>query len=151
MTTLRVASNNPHYLCGWSPCTVCQEQRKAEQDARDRHPAGTDLPDADWQAARPWQAGITDRFVFLDGFERLDDDWLTTLDHLMSAFAEVRGELVGQRVDGQPTEDDYSNPALLACIGDIQSHLRITMNPGKARAIALALSRWADRAEEQSR
>lgn len=45
MTNLHVVTSNPHYHCRTvSPCDLCRAQMDAEREARDRHPAGTDLP-----------------------------------------------------------------------------------------------------------
>lgn len=39
-----IRSKNPHADCHLFPCRPCRDQRKAEQEARDRHPAGKALP-----------------------------------------------------------------------------------------------------------
>lgn len=95
MTVHTLPSRNPHVDCHLFPCAKCQAKRKAEQAARDRHPAGRDLP----ASARPvsgvrvWSDGKT---LTLDQSDLTDDD--------IRAYAEFATRWVVSSENGAPQD-----------------------------------------------
>lgn len=121
-----VSTNNPHYLCPYAPCTVCQQQRKAEQDARDRHPAGSDvMPASNWMLR---VEGSVIKADFVDVDSELIEDLAEKCAQWLYADEQGLPELeLARRAD------------------DIRDLLTVDLNRGRALAVAMALQNHASR------
>ena len=58
-------SRNAHATCHLFPCKPCREKKAAEQAARDRHPAGKDLPTS-LEFEQGWDENGTYAIVHVD-------------------------------------------------------------------------------------
>ena len=126
-------SRNPHVSCALFPCPRCRAKRDAEQEARDRHPAGSDhrdvMPASGWMLTLPSDDG------------RLHVDMVDVDSELIEDLAQACAEWQYANEQGR-TDIDLGIAA-----DKIRDLLTVTLNRPQALAIAMALQNHASRME----
>lgn len=122
-------SRNPHADCrapGGFPCRTCRDRQREEQEARDRHPAGSDvMPASNW-LLRVEGSVIKADFVDVDS-------------ELIEDLAEKCAQWLYADEQGLP-EIELARRA-----DDIRDLLTVDLNRAKALAVAMALQNHASR------